>query len=176
MNSWIKTGTGSNLHRMSDSNGYELRMRNVHGSPYQVSSMLCQITKILQRKRTVRNDYYSLHIMRPQYIHYSPSSQSHSPCISEPAWGGVGLGDSVTFFFFDLLLPAALMPSICPSASLAPFTSHSLIMLTTSKSRPNTYVRPRSPYILHKRSDRPMRVGSEDYIHSTSFGLTVSQK
>ncbi len=78
--------------------------------------------------------------------------------------------------FFDLLLPAALMPSVRSSASSSPFTSHSLIMLTASKLRPNKYVCPRSPYVLHKCSDGPMRVGSEDYVHSVVFGLILSNK
>src|SRR5258708_7334164 len=70
---------------------------------------------------------------------------------------------------FNLLLPVVLMPSVRSSASFAPFTSHSLIISMASKSRPNQYMRPRSPYILHKHSYGPMQVGSEDYVHSAGF-------
>ena len=40
---------------MSDSNGYELRMRNVRGSSYQVSSMLFQITKTSRKNELYKN-------------------------------------------------------------------------------------------------------------------------
>ncbi len=49
-------------------------------------------------------------------------------------------------------------------------------MSMASKSRPNQYMRPRSPYILHKRSDGPMQVGSEDYVHSAGFILILDKK
>src|SRR5258708_37822474 len=77
---------------------------------------------------------------------------------------------------FNLLLPVALVPSVRSSASFAPFTSHSLIISMASKSRPNQYMHPRSPYILHKRSNGPMRVGSEDYVHSAGFDHILGNK